>query len=104
MSSRVPVGVPVGVMFENDRNNKPPPSSKRLFVGGFLNTDQLSFSCPKVGKPKIAINNKTPATFFIDYFLPGPRALVGNCSAKFQMRTACNGLHSAAHRIDGNAV
>jgi hypothetical protein len=73
-------------------------------VGGFLNTLQLSFSCcAKAGELKMATNNKNPATFFIDNFLPGSRALLGKCSAQVQMRTASNGLHSAAPRIDGNS-
>src|ERR1700722_19010845 len=103
MSSRVLFGVPVGVRFENERNKKPPPSSSLLLAGGFLNTLQLSFSCcAKAGELKMPINNRNPATFFIDNFLPGSRALLGKCSAQVQMRTASNGLHLAASRIDGN--
>src|SRR5580700_7222353 len=78
MLRRVLFGVPVGVRFENERNKTPPPSSSRLLVGGFLNTLQLSFSCwARAGEPKMAINNKSPATFFIDNFLPGVSHFIG---------------------------
>src|ERR1700723_2476591 len=104
MFSRVLFGVPVGVRVENERNNRPPPSSSLLLVGDFLNTLQLSFSCwARAGELKMAINNKNPATFFIDNFLPGSRALLGKCSAQVLMRTASNGLHLAVSRIDGNS-
>src|ERR1700677_2761771 len=103
MLSRMLFGVPVGVRFENERNKTPPPSSRRLLVGGFLNTLQLSFSCcARAGELKMAIKNKNPATFFIDNFLPGSRTLLGKCSAQVLMRTTSNGLHLAAPRIDGN--
>src|SRR5277367_4983177 len=101
MLSRVLSGVPVGVRFEKERNKTPPPSSSLLLVGGFLNTLQLSFSCcARAGELKMASNNKNPATFFIDNFLPGSRTLLGNYSAQVQMRKASNGLHSTALRIE----
>src|ERR1700722_6199074 len=85
MLSRVLFGVPVGVRFENERNNRPPPSSSLLLVGGFLNTLQLSFSCcAKAGELKMAINNKNPATFFIDNFLPGLALYWGNVPRRFR--------------------
>src|SRR6202046_3695433 len=77
--SRVPVGFPTAVMFENDRYSTPPPSSRRDFVGGLLNTPQPSLSCAIAGEQKIAINNKIPATFFIDNVLPRGSRFIGNC-------------------------
>jgi hypothetical protein len=68
--SCVPVDAPVDAIFPKDRYNRPPPNSSLDFVGRVLKVFHPSLSCANAGKQKIATNNRIPATFFIDNFLP----------------------------------